>query len=582
MQLQILHRTGILYLNFRSFRLQWRKGKSLTVTQYKRVRKSDGSFGSVKVASITLYDVWSFFNTSFVKACEKFLGGSDELETIKRGKERRSIFSFHDLDAEILPYCILEVRFLVSLMERFRTLLYNAGFRIRMWHGPGAIASFVLRQENIHAHMAATPEPVREAAQYAYAAGRFELPKAGRFETVYSVDQNSAYPNAIAQLPSLANGEWVRVVGKPKRLARFGVYRIKSEPRFQDMLSRKLAPLFHRDGQGRISYPWINDGWYWSPEVSLIFHDSRFTILEGWEFIPSTNERPFAFVAGMFNKRLQWQREENSAEYALKIALNSLYGKMAQRVGWDTEKRKPPRWHQLEWAGWVTSYTRACIYRMSQRLGLDSIVAIETDGIYTTRDPRTANVVHDTALGEWKISNYGETFYIQNGLAWLRKGEGHFVARESNCTCGDSEEHMCHWETKYRGLDIGSLTLPAVIEHLSTIGNSATWKDTVAGTSHRFIGIGAALVSKNWHERFCRWETIPRNIIVGGDGKRIHVAHMCRTCREGIPPDQRAHDLVISIGKGGMSKKHYLPWTAVEKPTWIDKADHERELIKSE
>ena len=140
--------------------------------------------------------------------------------------------------------------------------------------------------------------------------------------------------------------------------------------------------------------------------------------------------------------------------------------------------------------------------------------------------------------------------------------------------------HVCHWETKYRGLDIGSLTLPAVIEHLSHIGNSATWKDTVSGTSHRFIGIGAALVSKNWNERFCRWETIPRNIIVGGDGKRIHVTHMCRTCRDAISPDERAHDLVISISKGGMSKKHYLPWTAVDKPSWIDKADHERELIK--
>jgi hypothetical protein len=560
MQLTILHKTGLLYLNMRSLRVSWLKGKSLTVTQYKRVRKADGSFESKKTASITLYDVWSFFNTSFVKACEKFLGESDELERIRQGKKRRTVFSYQDIDEFIIPYCFLEIRFLVRLMETFRALLYGAGFKIRMWHGPGAIASFILRKNGVQQAMANTPDAVREAAQYAYAAGRFELPKAGYFPRVFSVDQNSAYPNAIAQLPNLANGEWRHVVGKPKRLARFGVYRVKSEHSFANALSRGLAPLFHRDQAGRISYPFANDGWYWSPEVSLIWGDSRYTILEGWEFDPADlNDRPFKWVQDMFNQRLDWQREGNSAEYALKIALNSLYGKMAQRVGWDKENQKPPKWHQLEWAGWVTSYTRACIYRMSIRLGVDSIVAIETDGIYTTTDPRSKGVVHDTGLGEWKISENDDTFYIQNGLAWLRKGD--------------------EWQTKYRGLDIESLSLSDVVSHLARVGTDLSWKDTLEGTSHRFIGIGAALVSKNWDERFCRWETIPRKIIVGGDGKRIHVEKRCRACNLGISPDKMAHDLVITITKPGMSKKHYLPWTEVEKPWWVDVADNRKELI---
>jgi len=561
-QLTILHKTGLLYLNLRSIRVQWLKGKSLTVTRYKRVRKNDGSFHSVKVASITLYDVWSFFNTSFVKACEKFLGDSDDLEAVRYGKDQRSDFSYDDMDSFILPYCVLEIKLLVRLMDKFRSLLYSAGFKIRMWHGPGAIASFILRKNGIQSHMAETPDQVREAAQYAYAAGRFELPKAGYFPKVYSVDQNSAYPNAIAQLPSLAGGEWLRVQGRPKRLARFGVYRIVSQPEFRGMLSRSLAPLFHRDQQGRISFPWANDGWYWSPEVSLIWNDPRYTIVEGWEFIPASLERPFKWVADMFEQRLEWQREGNSAEYALKIALNSLYGKMAQRVGWDKEKRLAPKWHQLEWAGWVTSYTRACIYRMAQKLGADSIVAIETDGIYTTTNPRECGVTHSVELGEWKISENDDTYYVQNGLAWLRKGDD--------------------WQTKYRGLDISSLTLADVVSHLSRIGSDLTWKDTLRGTSKRFIGIGAALVSKNMEERFCRWETSPREIIVGGDGKRIHVEKRCRACSEGTNPAVSAHDLVITISKPGMSKKHWLPWTDdVEKPWWVDAADMRKEYISA-
>lgn len=562
-QLTILHKTGVLYLNMRTFRIQWMKGKSLTITQYRKVKNAKGEWVSQKIASAVLYDVWSFFNTSFVKSVRKFLGDSDELRRVEEGKLRRQTFTYDDLETFVLPYCYLEISLLVRLMERFREILFQAGFKIRMWHGPGAIASFVLKQYGVGKAMCKTPDEVREAAQYAYAAGRFELPKVGRFEKVWSVDQNSAYPNAIAQLPNLARGEWKHVEGKPRRLARFGVYRVKSQADFRGVLSRSLAPLFHRDQRGRISYPWSNDGWYWSPEVSLVWNDTRYQILEGWEFVPEdVNDRPFKWVVDMFEQRLEMQKRGNPAEYALKIALNSLYGKMAQRIGWDQETRTAPKWHQLEWAGWVTSYTRACIYRMSLQLGLDNIVAIETDGIYCTVDPSTLGVRHAVGLGEWKISENGESYYVQNGLAWLRKED--------------------EWQTKYRGLDPGSLTIDAVISHLCDIGSTRTWKDTIRGTSHRFVGIGAALVSKNWSDRFCRWETIPREIIVGGDGKRIHVEKLCRACKRGESPGHTAHDLVITISKPGMSKKHYLPWTDVEKPWWVDQADYNKELVKIE
>lgn len=560
-QLSILHKTGVLYLNLRMFRLQWLKGKSLTITRYRRQRDSNGTIKQVKDTSMILYDVWSFFHTSFVKSCEKFLGDSEELAIVRKGKDRRAVFTYDQLETEILPYCILEVKLLVQLMEEFRRVVFAAGFRIRMWHGPGAIASYVLRDKGIKEHMAETPPEVREAARYAYAAGRFELPKVGRFGKVYAVDQNSAYPYAIAQLPSLANGTWRRVVGKPSRLARFGVYRVQSGAQFSMLLSRDLAPLFHRDRVGRISYPWINDGWYWSPEVSLIFNDSRYSIIEGWEFLPNdSSERPFHWVSEMFDQRLQLQAEGNSAEYALKIALNSLYGKMAQRVGWDKENQKPPRWHQLEWAGWVTSYTRACIYRMCQRVGLDSVVAIETDGVYTTTDPRSVGVKHDIQLGEWKISEHPEVFYVQSGLAWLRKDDD--------------------WQIKYRGLDPSSISLTTVISHLSSLTSVESWKVPIEGTAHRFVGVGAALVSRNWQQRFCRWETVPRRITVGGDGKRIHAIARCRACAEGITPDKVAHDLVTNVPRSGISKPHYLPWVAgTEAPGWIAVADLERELI---
>lgn len=555
LQVLIIHKTGVLYLNHRMYRLEWRKGKSLTISRYYH----DG-----RKTSLIMYDVWTFFNTSFVKACEKFLGEEyPGLDIVREGKKQREHVQLDDLDKKILPYCFVEVRLLVDLMNRFRGLLYVAGFAIRHWHGPGAVASFLLRTHDISDHMCEAPEAVRIASQHAYAAGRFEMPKAGRIEKLYGVDQNSAYPNAIAQLPSLAHGEW-RHVEKPTSIARFGLYRIKGKPGIQTVLSRPLAPLFHRDKQGRISYPWLSDGWYWSPEAALVWSNKQFEFLEAWEFWPNTQDRPFSWIPEMFAQRLQWQRENNAAEYCLKIALNSLYGKAAQRVGWDKKNRKPPKWHQLEWAGWVTSYCRATMYTMCQQLGLDTIVAIETDGIYTTRDPREIGVTHSVELGNWKITNYDEGYYVQNGLAWLR--------------------HDDEWTTKYRGLDPGSIQLFDIVWQLSITRTQDNWRNNkIIGTSHRFIGAGAALMTKDFQTRFCRWENLDREIIIGGDGKRIHIDKLCRACAINITPDKTLHDLVTALPKPGISAPHSLPWLLDNKdPPWREDANMWKELIPYE
>jgi hypothetical protein len=554
-QLEVIHKTGILFLDFKRWRLEWRKGKSLTITRYNGDQRT----------SIVLYDVWHFFMTSLVVALEQF--GTcplDELEQIREGKARRGTFTYEDIESYVLPYCAAECRQLIQLMNHFRELLYSVGFTIRHWHGPGAIASFLLRYYNVHDVMAETPEAVRLAAQYAYAAGRFELPKVGASGPLWSVDINSAYPEAIAELPDLSRGEW-RHVERPTKIARFGVYRIKSTMDMKSLFTRSLAPLFHRDSRGRISFPWITNGWYWSPETALVFHDPRFDVAEGWVWVPLVQRgekpsRPFTWVKRMYDQRLQWKREGNQAQYPLKLALNSLYGKFAQRVGWDKVHMKAPPWHQLEWAGWVTSFCRAKIYRLAVHIGLDTIVAIETDGLYTTRDPTEVGLTSGEGLGELKIERYDDGVYVQNGLAWLAKNVG--------------EDR---WEMKYRGLDPESLPLASVLAHLCTVD----WSAPLRAQTTRFIGIGAALVSRDWRVRWRVWETIPRSILVGGDGKRIHVRKLCRACKLNANPLDMLHDLLCNLPQPGISAPHPLPWIdgLGREPPWRALSEIEREMI---
>lgn len=558
-QLETIHKTGFVYLDMKRWRLEWRKGKTLTVTRY---------YSATRKTSVIIYDVFPFFQTSFVKALKEFKTCSAEtLDRIMEGKERRGTFTYEDIDDFVLPYCVDECRELVALMNHFRTLVFEVGFKIRQWHGPGAIASYLLKHYGMKSAMSNCPTPVREAAQHAYAAGRFEMPKVGRVPgSMWGVDINSAYPYAITQLPDLSCGQW-RHIKNPTKLAQFGVYRIKSKVDMKSLFTRRLAPLFHRDSRGRISFPWITDGWYWTPEASLVFNDPNFEVSEGWIWVPLVEKghkpaRPFEWVKRMYRQRMEWKNQGNQMQYPMKLALNSLYGKMAQRIGFDQKRMKPPVWHQLEWAGWVTSYCRAQIYRLAIRIGLDTIVAIETDGLYTTRNPAEVGIVTSQELGEVKVTEYREGIYIQNGLAWLRKD-----------TDSDTE-----WEFKYRGLDPESLPLSSVLDHLST----TDWTAPIEASTRRFIGIGAALVSRDWRMRWRVWERIPRSIMVGGDGKRIHVARLCRSCAANRLPIDDLHDLVTALPQPGLSAPHFLPWVRNigKDPPWRETVAHERELIR--
>lgn len=481
-----------------------------------------------------IWDVWSFFMSSFIEACRQY---KVELnDTVIAGKAARSIVTFDKLESDIIPYWKEENQKAVELVEKLREALYAAGLFITNWHGPGAIANYSMRLHNISAAKKEPPKDVIEASQYAYGGGRFELFKVGRANcTVYEYDINSAYPYAIAQLPNFSRGHW-RHVTQPNSIRRFGVYRISWRVNPYNPIGNLLRPMpfLHRSARGEISFPCVADTWVWSPEL---WHTSRFpglTIHEGWEFIEDDeNDRPFAWIQESYAQRKKYKEAGNAAQLALKLQMNSMYGKMAQRVGWNEEKRTAPKWHQLEWAGWVVSLCRANVFRAALRAGA-GIVAFETDAVFTTQ--RLDNVLRlGSELGDWEESVYDDFLYLQSG-----------------CRFGlvNSE-----WKEKYRGFDKGSITVEAAIEKLSL--PPTDWR--IRGSTTRFIGFAQAL-----HTDFNRWrkfETASERILsIGGEGKRKHVPEHCRACRNGKNGNECFHDAILVRPIGGESAKHPLPW----------------------
>ena len=508
--------------------------------------------------SIKISDTFGFFQTSLLKALKSYIPDSPlmaELDIVETGKAGRKEFAFENID-DIRRYWKIENDLFKELVYKLRNLMYSVGLNIGQWHGPGVLANYVYSHNRIAEHKDETRSEVREAARYAYAGGRFELFRMGRHTgPVYGLDINSAYPAAISQLPSLTEGRW-RYVDHPTEIQEFGVYHIRLN-QYGEFV--KPSPLFHRDPKHNISFPWLTEGWYWSPEVVSLLNAPNVEIVGGWEYVDFST-RPFEFVRDMYTQRREMKAKGIGSEKALKLALNSLYGKMAQRAGWQ-HTGDAPRWHQLSWAGYVTSATRAQLFSMLARIPAEHLIGVETDGIYTTYDPALLGVTNSSLLGEWEINNtdsnlpYEEMLYAQSGVYFYKQNG--------------------KWTGKYRGLDSGSLTAPAMEEYLKRLQPDSEW-EPISGPTTRFIGYKAALMRQRLGDgealRFHRqWETSQRDIRTGAVGKRVHRPDHCNACQLGATAYEMPHQLSINSLSlvNQMSTMHDIPWeTNITNADW--------------
>lgn len=530
-----LRRHGMV--RWKGYRITYHPGKKFIVSTW------DKRTGERTTA--TIYDVWGFFQSSFVVACKKWLDPHEltEIERVEEGKAKRGTFSYDELMTYVFPYWQSELGLLARLCNRMRERLTEAGVLPSTWHGPGAIATTIYRQHKVRDHMSRTardcisdadmhirtlPEEVNNAAQSAYSAGRFECFKIGHHDDkVWQYDINSAYPAAISTLPSLRNGEWEHQVSPTFDSRMFALWHVEFDCWAIERLPFAF-PLFYRDERRCISYPMRVSGWYWTPEAALIGKYGHIT--ESWSWHPNgAPVYPFAFVNDMYAQRQEWKRNGNPAEKALKLALNSLYGKMAQRAGWQ-DGRPLPRFHQLEWAGWVTSYTRATLYRAMNMAG-PNLVAVETDAVFSTAPlPR---LPISTSLGEWDLTEHDWITYLASGTYWTNN------------------------KAAYRGLDPDSVTHDDAMHWL----REAQWRNPIVGRTTRFVGSGRGLGTP-LHR--C-WITEDRELRPGLGGKRIHAPEFCPQCARGISAAEQLHPTIVATA-GGESSRHSLPWLAPKDP----------------
>ncbi len=573
----------------------------------KFIRISRRSGANEPPVSVRIDDIVSFFHTSFLSQYKKFFPdweSDEEFAIIIAGKSRRGQWSdFTDLP-EIVQYWRVEIARMERMATYFRDLMVSAGIYVNDWHGPGAIANFIRRENKLNVHEWGGKEEnlnprTHDAIKHAYFGGRFEQGLLGRIVgPVYGIDINSAYPYALTFVPTLKEGGfWQHVDSPPADTSTFGVYRIRyCDPRYVSrnygfpQRSDKFHPFPHRTKRGQITYPAITEGWYWTPEVRAAMDNcpELVEVYEGYEWRPASDEYPWRIVLNdLYEKRQAFKKNNNPAELAVKLAINSLYGKMAQRVGWNQETKTPPRSHTLCIAGYVTSYCRAMIWRVSAQIPVGKLVAIETDAVYTTVSPENLILPTGTGnrLGQWGVDGiYDELMYVQSGV---------YAAKQDG-----------QWQKlKTRGFS-AALVSPDELEfYLKSLVPDTKWQPMqIEELTNDFIGLGLAMLQAGDDDRklmalHCQWHRGTRQIDPGGKGKRAHVMAMCQACKAGHSAYDAPHILVSDHGMSGsvlkavtgrgpfpewqtFSAPHLLPWETEEKPEWRIQEEAIREIIR--
>jgi hypothetical protein len=427
--------------------------------------------GCKVVRSVTIWDVFTFFQQSFVKAAEawKVIGPEDAAYIAKMKDDRRH---FTEADwPEVRRYCGIECQRLAAMMGYVRQAHADVGIALRTFFGAGSSATALLESVNVRQFMypvigkdkttgrailakrVALPPSMLDAVARGFFGGRFEIAIIGTLDVpIFSDDIAAAYPYATCFLPCLVHGKWSHVskptLGQIERASAALVRYRLPESRAVRVDHRHTKPFYPTDTKehatsdepwgplpfrtrdGCIIFPVTSGGgWAWREELlpAMRFADNV-QPGEAWLYHTSCSCRVLQdVIPEMYRTRLTWGKE--GAGLTAKLASNACPGKFSQSRG-------SAPYQNWVWAGIVMATTRgqlldamACAPRRDVILATatDSIFATERLTLPTPRDTGTADAAREAGkvpMGAWEPSApMSGVHLIKPGVLFPLRGE---------------------------------------------------------------------------------------------------------------------------------------------------------------
>jgi hypothetical protein len=379
--------------------------------------------------SVNCYDIAQFYeNKPLIVSYQENIKKPLDHEYLKTKEKRAKLSKFYYSrhKNEVRKYCIKDCVLTRELSEHWIEVFYEVfGFYVDNWISSGYLAEKVLIKNGIYIpFFNEIPYEVQEIARHSFYGGRFELLTRGYIGECYLYDINSAYPNSLTTIPDVTNGRWFSS-RKIHPKATVGFFYILAN--IDD--SVRISPFPFIKKNRTICYPCgIFKTYVTLDELKAVQGDPKikYQILESYQFIPNKDcGYPFKkFIEEQYKRRMKLKKDGNQLERAIKIILNSIYGKTAQK----TNKRMGNLFNPVI-ASYITGFARAQLYRFVKENNLeDSVVAFATD---STACRKKIEGLNSEKLGEMKLDKEGnDVIFLSNGFymfnrIWKKRGIGY-------------------------------------------------------------------------------------------------------------------------------------------------------------
>lgn len=419
--------------------------------------------GDQRQISVTVLDAKAFYNTSLDKAAKMLgFGGKYEDESLDR-----ALFTREDLtNPKFLKYAKRDA-YITRKIGEFIARQHDD------WNVPTTIsaphfASVVFKTHFLDDDVQSISGPIEQAGLFAYHGGKngYYLDGPSEFGSVWFYDINSAYPEAMAELPNITHSEWRPV--RRYRQGSHGVYKIAGF----------YKPCVYRGMQNHrgswIMGGYVEDVWVTSYELDEMLAHDEFDIeeVEGFVLVGKKGGPLKAYVDHFYD--LKKTTTGPQREWA-KLLLNSLYGKFFQKqpingVGdYDLDSGE---WivtnPQVDFdymagglynppiAAMITGFVRAKIHRLEHKY--DAIMT-STDGLFAFNPPDKEDLGSD--LGKLKgvsgrLRIWRERLYIFDG----NDGDRKYALHGFRGTVADLEQvPLVQGSYSYRGRQMITLKM---------------------------------------------------------------------------------------------------------------------------
>lgn len=395
-----------------------------------------------KQGAIHVYDASQYYEHKTLDSMsEKYLG-EKKLEGVSGEKIGKSKKYYDENFSDIVKYCKKDAELTQKLGVLAMENIEKIGFSSKNPISPATISAKkqVERGYPVKLNkMSGNELKANIIAMRSYGGGVFATYKRGVFnQKLYDYDVNSCYPNIMQHLPDWRNGKFVEINENPESFE-YGWVLCDINSEFipqRGSESYTVNEIYENIGKWEMKYT-AKKVTYPSGLRTAIITTEEYRWLKtrgeyvkwldegyGWVKTQDKYANPFLWVNEMFKKRKQAKKDNPSLANTMKIMMNSIYGKTAEKkngIGILTN---------FCYASYITARARLQMFDVVHE-NYDKIVNIATDGILALGK---LNLPVSGELGDWEYTEYTRGIVIGNGIRQLWKADGTYETHARGIT----------------------------------------------------------------------------------------------------------------------------------------------------